>query len=190
MSTLKIVCIGDSLTEAYGIPATLGWAYLLSKELPVQVINSGISGDTTAGMLARFQFMVIAHKPNCVIITGGTNDLSLDVPDSLILSNILSMARLAKHYQISVIIGIPPPSFCEENLPNQSVYLSPVNLIKRLEKFRKHLRKFALEENLPLIDFSLNMTPKHFLEDGLHPNKTGHKIMKDTAKIVVRNVVL
>ena len=41
-----------------------------------------------------------------------------------------------------------------------------------------------------MIDFSLNMTPTHFLEDGLHPNKTGHKIMKDTAKIVLRNVVL
>ena len=97
MGTLKIVCIGDSLTEAYGIPGTFGWTYLLSKQLPVQVINSGISGDTTAGMLARFQFMVIAHKPNFDIIMGGTNDLSLDVPDSLILSNIHSMACLAKH---------------------------------------------------------------------------------------------
>ena len=55
----NIVCLGDSLTEAYIINNKDCWVELLQAKLPQNFINSGISGDTTAGMLSRFTSMGI-----------------------------------------------------------------------------------------------------------------------------------
>lgn len=46
-----IVCIGDSLTEGLGVNKENAWPALLRSELNVEVINRGISGDTTSGMI-------------------------------------------------------------------------------------------------------------------------------------------
>ena len=70
--------MGDSLTEGYGIPQHTRWSNLLANETGLPIINSGISGDTTAGMLARFKPMVLDHQPSHVIIMGGTNDIYMD----------------------------------------------------------------------------------------------------------------
>jgi len=71
MNITKLVCLGDSLTEGYGIETRHRWSDLLKKEFPFEIINRGISGDTTAGMLARFQFDVIAHQPTQEPMTSG-----------------------------------------------------------------------------------------------------------------------
>ncbi len=124
MGNTKIVCIGDSLTAGYGLEPNENWPFLLAKELKIEVINSGISGDTTSGMLARFKAMVIDHKPTHTIIMGGTNDLSLNLTDEQILSNILAMTRYARHHNIETIIGIPTPFFPPMFDSSQSAFLS------------------------------------------------------------------
>ncbi len=189
MSVIKIVCIGDSLTGAYGVAEESSWIHLLSDDLKIQIINSGISGDTTAGMLARFQSMVIEHIPDYVLIMGGTNDLSLNICVSHILGNLLAMTRLARHHQITAIIGIPPPLFCEDSASESRVFISPRNLKKRLELFQISLIQFAKEGDLIVVDFSLNMNQSYFLEDGLHLNEIGHRMMKENAKIVLSNLL-
>lgn len=68
---MKIVCIGDSLTEGYQMDLSKRWTDVLQEKLDIEIINSGICGDTTGGMLARFKEMVIDHKPTHVIIMGG-----------------------------------------------------------------------------------------------------------------------
>ena len=52
---MKIICIGDSLTEGYGVGRPENWVTLLNERSENDIINKGISGDTTGGMLARFQ---------------------------------------------------------------------------------------------------------------------------------------
>lgn len=69
MTKTKIVCIGDSLTEGYGLDKNMAWPALLQNRLNITVVNSGISGDTTSGMLARFYPDVIQHRPTHVIIS-------------------------------------------------------------------------------------------------------------------------
>lgn len=93
----KVVCIGDSLTEGYGIQEHERWSNLVADQSEIEIINSGISGDTSAGMLSRFNKMVIKLNPTHVIITGGTNDLLLNIPDNQIIANILAMTRYARH---------------------------------------------------------------------------------------------
>ncbi len=173
----KIVCIGDSLTEGYMISEGSCWPSLLNKEANYEIINSGICGDTTAGMLARFQEMVIAHKPDYVIILGGTNDIWFDTPDSQIIGNILAMTRHAKHYKIKSIIGIPTPFYLPNVGDEKHFFMDLKGMKLRLTEYNKILRKFILDDNQPMIDFSQNMSSDLFLEDGLHPNEAGHAVM-------------
>lgn len=186
---LRVVCIGDSLTEGYGIEETQRWSSLLSNALNIECINSGISGDTTAGMLARFNEMVVKYKPSHVIITGGTNDVSMNLPENIIISNILAMTRYAKHHEIVPIIGIPTPYYKPENSTDEDIFINAESLVKRIHSYQKTLKNFALSDNLLMINFATNMNPIYFLNDGLHPNEKGHECMMKVAKKYLKNVL-
>jgi len=70
-----MVCLGDSLTEGTEVPTGHAWPALVANALNLDVINCGIGGDTTQGMLSRFYPEVVVTKPAFVFIMGGTNDL-------------------------------------------------------------------------------------------------------------------
>jgi len=181
MQPTKLVCMGDSLTEAYLVDDSVGWCSLLSKELGIEVINSGISGDTTGGMLARFQTMVLDHKPSHVIIMGGTNDLSFNLSNQLIFSNIYAMTRLAKYNGIEPIIGIPVPVYFNGNDDTDGFYLGLKSLSERMVILQNEMRQMVIEDNFLMIDFAAGMTENLFLEDKVHPNEAGHKQMMENA---------
>lgn len=185
----KIVCMGDSLTEGYGIDTSCRWSDLLSNDMNIEIINSGISGDTTAGMLARFKSMVIDYSPSHVIIMGGTNDLSLNISDEQVIGNILAMTRYARYYDIKSVIGIPAKVYHNKNILWDSIFLDQDILKKRMEVYRNKLKRFAIEDECSYIDFSAGMTSDLYLEDGLHPNEAGHKIMMENAKAVLENII-
>ena len=83
MHNTNIICLGDSFTRGFGVRKKENW---ISQAYPenTTLINAGINGDTTSGMLARFSRDVIEHRPDYVLITGGINDFivgsSLDIP--------------------------------------------------------------------------------------------------------------
>ncbi len=189
MSNPKIVCMGDSLTEGYMIDLSQRWSEWLKKSLGMEIINSGISGDTTGGMLSRFKPMVIDHEPTHVIIMGGTNDVSLNIPDEQILANIYAMTRQAKHYGIQSIIGIPTPYFYEDTPMGKSFFLESQRLSERIAEYSDKLREFVKEDGQPMIDFSQGLTPELFLEDGVHPNEEGHAQMAETAKAALVEIL-
>lgn len=182
MNKLRIASIGDSLTEGYMIPAGTAWPDLLNKENHLEIINSGICGDTTGGMLARFQEHVIRHQPDFVIIMGGTNDIWFNAPDSQIIGNIVAMTRHARQQNIQSIIGIPTPYYLPEVEEGEHFFMDLKGMHQRLKEFENTLRKFILEDGQPSIDFTQNLKRELFLEDGLHPNEEGHQRMFETAK--------
>ncbi|CAM1366939.1 GDSL-type esterase/lipase family protein [Tenacibaculum xiamenense] len=184
MTKKKIVCLGDSLTEGYGVDISKRWSTLLSEDLNLEIINAGISGDTTSGMLSRFYETVARHKPNYVIIMGGTNDIWLNIPDNEIIGNILAMSRHARFYEITPIIGIPTTFLNLEDYNDESPFISVSTFSKRLSSFKNLLRKVFIDRNKTIIDFSSNMSSEMFLEDGLHPNELGHNQMFLNAKLV------
>ena len=93
------------------------------------------------------------------------------------ISNVITMTRHAKSYNILPIIGIPTPSF---NL-NELNYVRE-DYSECLRSFQNTLINFCNESEIEYIDFSLHMTSNHVIEDGLHPNAEGHKIMMENAK--------
>ncbi len=189
MNPIKIVTLGDSLTEGYDIDLDYAWPNLLHQELNIEIINSGISGDTTGGMLARFKSMVLDHEPSHLIIMGGTNDLAMNLSDEQILSNILAMTRQARHHQIKVILGIPTPFIYPELPSEKSHYLPSRTFSERVNIYQQKLKKFALEDGHPFIDFSEISAPDFFLEDGVHPNEKGQSLMKDKAILVLKSIL-
>ena len=104
-----MVCIGDSLTEGTDIPTGHTWPALVANALGIDVINCGIGGDTTTGMLSRFYPEVVDTKPAFVFIMGGTNDLWWNWEVNTILGNLFSMIVQARHYGIAPVIGLPIP---------------------------------------------------------------------------------
>ena len=169
---MKLLCLGDSLTEGYDIPKSSRWTHLLRDQLKIEVINAGISGDTTAGMLARCERLLIEHKPSDLLILGGTNDLWFGHKDEMIMSNIHAIRRQARYHNIIPIVGIPTPSMSINDLN-----LVHENYSECIRSFQNALINYCNDDDQDIIDFSLKMKAEHFLDDGIHPNEEGQKIM-------------
>ena len=181
--------MGDSLTQGYELTIEESWPHILFEKLHIQVINSGISGDTTGGMLARFQPHVIKHNPSHVIIMGGTNDLWINVPECVILSNILAMTRQAKYKGIIPIVAIPPGCIGADDLPEENLFSNLEQLGSLVRSYQQSLRKFVLEDERYYIDFSDCLKKEDYMEDGIHPNKKGHHIMAAIAKTAIDKLI-
>jgi len=116
--TAQILIVGDSLSAGYGLSSGQGWVDLLTKKLArekiaAEVINASISGDTTAGGVARLPALLAKHKPTHVVIELGGNDGLRGSPVAAARGNLLKMAELAKAAGARVlIIGMQmPPNF-------------------------------------------------------------------------------
>lgn len=182
----KIVCHGDSLTEAADVEKNLTWTALVENHLNVKVINSGIGGDTTAGLVGRFYPDVVRHQPNIVLILAGTNDLWWDLDINTIQANIYAMTCQAQYHDIAPVVGLPLPMMVDR--ARKQEFMEPVagyeKCIKKLAELVDALSNSASKSDIPCLDFyhpffdkKGNVIGKLFLEDGLHPNKDGNKLM-------------
>lgn len=185
---MKLVCLGDSLTEGYEIDLSKRWTDVLASTSGIEVINSGICGDTTAGMLARFKAMVIDHEPSHVFIMGGTNDVMCGVSNENIKSNLLAMTRYARHHGIQAIIGIPTPYYVEL-LPEEEQTSNEVALEQSIEMMRDELRLFFMEDGLPIIEFGENLILSDYLLDGCHPNEEGQRKMMEAVNDYISGLI-
>lgn len=74
-----LLVVGDSISAAFGLETSQGWVHLLQQRLDTegidhQVVNASISGDTSAGGLARLPTLLEEHAPEVVILELGGND--------------------------------------------------------------------------------------------------------------------
>ena len=178
---MKILCIGDSLTEGYGINHDVSWPTLLGAKMSVPVFNEGISGDTTAGILARFSSACQRHLPTHTIIMGGTNDIDFQIDPKHIIANIKAMTRQARFSGIEYFIGIPMPYRPHVQDGYSSAFNSANEFANNLDEFRASLIHFCDHDETRFIDFSEELTTDHFLFDGIHPNEEGNRLMMETA---------
>jgi lysophospholipase L1-like esterase len=192
-----MVCHGDSLTEGADLDKSYTWPQLVENKVRVTVLNKGIGGDTSGGLLARFQQDVVQNKPDLVVILGGTNDLWWDLDINLILANIFAMACQAQHRDIVPVVGLPLPLFME-NIRNQNM-MAPIagwdRCINKLSELVNALAVAAKESEIacldfyhPFLDTNQKVRGDYFLEDGLHPNKQGHRLMAEKMAELLQNL--
>jgi acyl-CoA thioesterase-1 len=165
---ITIVALGDSLTEGYGVQSHQAYPFLLetrlrSEGLPCTVVNAGISGETTSGLLSRIQ-RIIRQKPDIVILCTGANDGLQRMSASRIRTNITKIVRLFKENQITVVLA------GMKMLVNYGpAYTEPYNRI---------YPEIAAEEGVIFMPFFLEGVAgvREFnLGDDVHPNARGYQ---------------
>ncbi|MGD1969339.1 MAG: GDSL-type esterase/lipase family protein [Desulfobacterales bacterium] len=185
-----LICHGDSLTEGPDVDRPSTWTSLVASRLHMKVVNKGIGGDTTGGLLGRFYPEVVQQEPDVVLIMGGTNDLWWGLDLTLIRANIFSMTCQATHHDILPLVGLPPP-IAAEKARLQDFTAPEVGYAQ----FEKHLAALVNALSLaagqndvaclnfyhPFLDDAGQPIGEYFLDDGLHPNQVGHRLMADIA---------
>ncbi|HWJ37003.1 MAG TPA: arylesterase [Steroidobacteraceae bacterium] len=166
--TPAILVFGDSISAGYGLThVELGWVEMLRAKLKAegygyQVINASVSGETTAGGLARLPRALSVHHPQIVIIELGGNDGLRALPIDQMRANLAKMVDLSEGAGTRVLLlgmRIPPnygPEFTE--------------------KFRSVFADVAHEKKVPLVPFLLAdiaLAPNLMQADGVHPNELG-----------------
>lgn len=178
----RFVIIGDSLTEGYGVSKEQAFPALLEKQIKKEgknwiVINSGISGSTTASAESRFRW-VLRSKPDMVMIALGANDglRGVKVEESeKNLEKVILMAREAKVRVVLAGLYIPPNYGKEYGI-----------------KFRALYERLAQKYELPFISFLLEGVggvPELNLADGIHPNEKGHQKIAENAYTVLKGLL-
>lgn len=181
---MKLVCLGDSLTFGFKMTRDNAWPKILEKNLNMQVINKGICGDTTGGMLSRFSRDIIEENPTHIIIMGGTNDLIFNVPLHIIQSNLATMIYHAYHYRINPIVGISIPTVPSIAINNFSFTNDFEKVNRELNSLRDWIINFSSLMNFKTIDFfdkfydyTNKIGKRELYIDGVHPTIDGNKIM-------------
>lgn len=158
-----VLIVGDSISAGFGLDTRKGWVALLEQRLKKEgfddkVVNASISGDTSAGGLARLPAALAAHKPQVVVIELGGNDGLRGQPPAQLQQNLASMIQQSQDSGAKVLLlgmQIPP------------------NYGKRyVEAFNQVFGDVAQQKKVPLVPFFLEGVgghPELMQADGLHP---------------------
>ncbi len=162
-SGTKVLALGDSLTAPHGVQPQEAWPTLLAQKTGWQVINGGISGNTSADALARLPALLDEHQPQLVLVSLGGNDMLRKQPQSQTIGNLERMIDMARGKGARVVLlATPRPSLAGAVFNN----LSAAEFYADVAKDKKvPLIKDALPEVLS--DTALK-------GDQLHPNAAGH----------------
>ena len=169
-----ILFLGDSLTAGLGVEQGQAFPTLIQekireKNLPFEVINAGISGDTTAGGLARLDW-VLQKKIDVLVLALGANDGLRGLPVTQMKTNlqaIIDQVKTKNPAVKTVIAGMRMP-------PNLSGDYS--------EAFQKVYGDLARENNAALVPFLLEGVGGHDdlnQADHIHPTAAGHKVVAE-----------
>ena len=195
---MVLICLGDSLTYGYGIPRPRVWPSLLAGATGMDVRNCGINGDTTGGMLARFQAHGPAGEAYAAILMGGFNDLALGADPGVVKANMFALVQHCFSARIRPVLGIPIPVRRPITFP----MLASVDVERACAAYdalRFWLHSLAEDFSLQKVDFyrcfeefsasaARNGDRRVFdalYTDGLHPSEAGHALMAQEAARVM-----
>jgi acyl-CoA thioesterase-1 len=183
---MKIVCLGDSLTYGYGIKRSEVWCSKLEEKLNATVVNKGINGDTTAGMLARFERDVLTEKPDILLFIGGTNDIFLSGNIDLAKNNIAAIVQQSLSVGILPIIGSPTPIHDELVDGKWKLYMENTNIVDILKEYHAWISLYANTYDVKLIDFYMEFSSDDIIQDklkyyidGIHLTEKGNSLIAD-----------
>ncbi len=165
-----VVAFGDSLTAGYGVPPGSSFPDFLQQEfdnrgLNYNVINEGISGETTAQGLVRSE-IVLSRKPVWVILAYGANDGLRGLSTERLESNLRTIVQRFLEADVNVLLA--------------GMRLPPNYGTEYVQMFEAIFPKIANELDVPLIPFLLEGVagrPELNQPDGIHPNVAGNRLV-------------
>jgi acyl-CoA thioesterase-1 len=179
-----ILFFGDSLTAGYGLTEEQAFPALVEKALnekgkKVRVINSGLSGETSAGGLTRIDW-VLRQPIDIFILELGANDGLRGVPLEETMKNLQAIVDKvkAKNKNVKIVVAgmMVPPNMGEDYSTG----------------FQKIFPELARKNNATLIPFLLEGVAgdeKLNQSDGIHPTVEGHKIVAANVRKVLERIL-
>lgn len=168
----EVVAFGDSITAGFGLPPEASLPARLQAKLhddgiAAKIVNQGVSGDTTAGGVARLDWM-LADKPDLVILELGANDALRGIDPSVVRANLDKMIeRIQASGAKLLLLGMRAPPNWGEDYQRAFARIYP---------------ELAHAHDVPLVPFFLEgvaMNPDLNQPDGLHPNERGVAVIVD-----------
>ena len=169
----KIVALGDSLTAGFGLTENESYPYLLQQRLKAdgydyEVVNAGVSGDTSLGGLERADWVLGQENVEILILELGANDLLRGMPVDRMKDNLSKIIQKAKAKKIKVLLcGMLAPPTMGADYQKKYIGAFP---------------DLATEHDVEFVPFFLEgVALKRELNqaDGIHPNAAGTKIMTE-----------
>ncbi len=181
----KLVCLGDSFTFGLGTRPSAKWTHLLNEESRFTVVNRGISGDTSGGMLARFDRDVLAEQPSVVMLIGGANDFIMGCDTPVVKANMMAMVHQAHFAGIDVVICSHVPLY-REYAPDRWKDVTDFAHVNRMNRemaewypfFCRSFDVLFIDIFHPFRQWTAG-DPSLYYSDGIHPNQAGHRIIAD-----------
>lgn len=170
-SIQNLLVVGDSLSAEYGIARGTGWVALLAAQLAKDkphwhVVNASISGDTTAGGLARLPALLEQHQPKLAVIELGGNDALRGFSLKTTENNLVQMVTACHKAKARVVlIGMQVP-------PNYGASYA--------EDFSRLFQRISREQKTELVPFLLKGIADAadptamFQADRIHPKAQAH----------------
>ncbi len=168
-----IVFLGDSLTAGHGLAQAEAYPALIGERLahsahPVRVVNAGVSGDTSAGGLARLDWLLAQH-PDIVVVALGANDGLRGLPVTELEKNLTAIVARARAAGARVLlVGMRIPPNYGEDYARAFAGLYP---------------RVAEMNSVALVPFLLEGVggdPALNQADGIHPTAAGQEKLADT----------
>ncbi|SDK69194.1 arylesterase [Microbulbifer yueqingensis] len=179
----KLLVLGDSISAAYGMDESRGWVQLLRERLEehgreVDVINASVSGETSAGGLARLPRLLEEHRPDWLIVELGGNDGLRGYPPPALQKNLQRMVQLAREEGAGVLLlGMRMP-------PNYGAAYT--------DAFAAVYPRVARAEQVPLVPFFLEpvaLQEDGMQTDGIHPSAAAQPALLDHVWPCVRLLI-
>ncbi len=178
----RIVVLGDSLTAGLGLAPTEAYPHVLQQRLiddglDYEVVNAGVSGDTSAGGLSRLDW-ALEGNVRIVIVALGGNDALRGLPPEELKRNLSRIIERAQARNITVVLAgmEAPPNFGRDYA----------------REFHDVYPALAKEYHVPLVPFLLDGVggvTRLNQRDGIHPTSEGARILADNVWTVLKPIV-
>ena len=167
---VRILALGDSLTAGFGLKPAEGFTAQLQRALrergvAAEIINGGVSGDTTAGGLARLEW-ALGDRPDRVILALGANDGLRALDPAVTRSNLAAILDRLREKRLPVLLA--------------GIYAPPNLGREYAQRFDRIFPELAAEYGVLFYPFFLDgvATRPHLnQDDGLHPNAAGVAVL-------------
>jgi len=179
---VKILALGSSLTQGYGLPPGTDFTVQLQAALKkagidAVVTNAGVSGDTSAGGLARLQWS-LADSPDAVILELGSNDMLRGIPPEVTEKNLRAILDRLKAAHVKVLLT---GMHAQRNLG--------ADYVKQFDGIYPRLAKDYSVLFYPFFLDGVALNPKLNQADRMHPNPAGVKVIVARMLPLVKKLV-
>ena len=178
----KVVFLGDSISAGLHLEAARAYPAVLARRLdrqghPFQLVNAGISGDTTAAGLRRLPWL-LKQEPKILVIQLGANDGLRGLSVDAIESNLMAMVRAAQEARVEVLLlGMRlPPSYGDA-------------YARAFDEVYGRVAAATGCHYVPHFMEGVAGEPRYNLKDGIHPTARGHELLADRVASALRTLV-